>query len=229
MIAPRSRDAKTAILDAAERLFAELGFSATTIKRIAEESGQNSALIYYYFDNKATLYRHVLDRIIGDLASEAGERARDAATPEDVIRAVVHGQATALSHRPHLPLLLTREIIDWKAANAEHAFRQLASSLFERLCGAIEEGQRTGRFRARVNSRFAAISVISQVAYLMLARPVAGILLGRGVQGPTAADIDAFGQHAADFAIAALRGIDSGPVNNRSPIGVSRSRTEDVA
>ena len=225
----RTPDSKTAILDAAERLFAEQGFSATTIKRIAEESRQNSALIYYYYDNKATLYRHVLDRIIGDLAHEAREGAGDAATPEEVIRAVIHGQVKTLAHRPHLPLLLTREIIDWKAANAEHALRRLASSLFERLCGAIAEGQRTGRFRAPVNPRFAALSVISQVAYLMLARPVAGILLGRGVQGPTAADLEAFGQHAADFAIAALRGTDSSPDNSRSPVGAGPSRTGDVA
>ena len=51
------------ILDAAERLFAEKGFDATTIKDIAAESRQNSALIYYYYDSKATLYRHVIVRI----------------------------------------------------------------------------------------------------------------------------------------------------------------------
>ena len=74
----RATDARTAILDAAEQLFAELGFSATTIKRIGEKSGQNTALIYYYFDNKATLYRHVLNRILEELAGEGGARAANA-------------------------------------------------------------------------------------------------------------------------------------------------------
>ena len=59
------------ILDTAERLFATRGFTATTIKLIASESKQNSALIYYYYDSKATLYRHVLERVVGKISSEA--------------------------------------------------------------------------------------------------------------------------------------------------------------
>ncbi|HSA56125.1 MAG TPA: TetR/AcrR family transcriptional regulator [Gemmatimonadaceae bacterium] len=201
----RAPDARTAILDAAEQLFAESGFSATTIKQIGEKSGQNTALIYYYFDNKATLYRHVLDRIIGEIAGEGGARAAAATSPEDVIRAVVAAQVSVLSRRSYLPLLLTRELIDWKAAHAEGAIRHLASTLFERLRVAIEDGQRSGSFRSDLNPRYAAISVVAQVAYLILARPIAGVLLGRGAEGPTAGDLALFGQHAAAFAIAALR------------------------
>lgn len=201
----RAPDARTAILDAAEELFAELGFSAATIKRIGEKSGQNTALIYYYFDNKATLYRHVLTRIIGEIVGEGAARAAAAASPEDVIRAVVAAQVSVLSRRSHLPLLITRELIDWKAAHAEGAIRELASTLFERLRAAIEEGQRTGSFRPDFNPRYAAISVIAQVAYLILARPIAGVLLGRGASGPTSEDLDRFGRHAAAFAIAALQ------------------------
>lgn len=201
----RASDARTAILDAAEQLFAELGFSAATIKQIGEKSGQNTALIYYYFDNKATLYQHVLNRIIAEIAGEGGARAAAASAPQDVIKAVVAAQVSVLSRRSHLPLLITRELIDWKAAHAEGAIRQLASTLFERLRAAIEEGQRSGSFRSDLNPRFAAISVIAQVAYLILARPIAGVLLGRGAAGPTAEDLERFGQHAATFAIAALQ------------------------
>lgn len=198
-------DSRTAILDAAELLFAERGFSAATIKQIGEKSGQNTALIYYYFDNKATLYRHVLDRIVGEIAGEGTARAAGATSPQDVIRAVVAAQVSVLARRSHLPLLITRELIDWKAAHAEGAIRQLASTLFERLRVAIEEGQRSGTFRSDFDPRFAAISVIAQVAYLILARPIAGVLLGRGSAGPTPEDLDRFGRHAAAFAIAALQ------------------------
>ena len=47
-------------------------------------------------------------------------------------------------------------------------------------------------------------SVVAQVGYLVLASPVAGILLGRGPEGPTADEVKAFGQHAAAFSLAAL-------------------------
>ena len=193
------------ILDASERLFATRGFSATTIKMIAAESNQNSALIYYYYDSKATLYRHVLERVVGRIASEASSRIGAHSSPESVVSAVVESQVAVLAANPHLPVLLARELIDWKAAHAEPAIRSLSAGLFERLRVAIETGQKLGQFSPSVNPRFAAISVVAQVGYLVLASPIAGILLGRGPEGPTADDVRAFGRHAAAFALAALR------------------------
>lgn len=200
----RTTETADKILDAAERLFATRGFSATTTKMIAEESRQNSALIYYYYDSKATLYRHVIERMVGRIQLEAARRIGPASTPESVITAVVESQVAVLAANPHLPVLLARELIDWKAAHAEPAIRALSASLFERLRSAIEAGQAAGRFRPGVNPRFAAVSVVAQVAYLVLARPVAGILLGRGPEGPTVDDVREFGRHAAEFALAAL-------------------------
>ena len=201
----RSPDAAERILDAAERLFATRGFSATTIKMIAAESRQNSALIYYYYDSKATLYRHILERVVGKISSEAAIRIGPTPSPETVITAVVESQVAVFAANPHLPVLLARELIDWKAAHAEPAIRSLSTGLFERLRVAIEAGQRDGTFRTDVNSRFAAISVVAQVGYLVLASPVAGILLGRGPDGPTVDDVRAFGRHAAEFALSALK------------------------
>jgi AcrR family transcriptional regulator len=201
----RSQDTAEKILDAAEHLFATRGFTATTIKMIAAESKQNSALIYYYYDSKATLYRHVLERVVGRIATEASGRIAKDSTPESVVSAVVESQVAVLAANPHLPVLLARELIDWKAAHAEPAIRALSSGLFERLRIAIEAGQRAGTFSQDINPRFAAISVVAQVGYLVLASPVAGILLGRGPEGPTSDDVVAFGRHAAAFALSALR------------------------
>ena len=201
----RSQATAEKILDVAERLFATKGFSATTIKMIATESQQNSALIYYYYDSKATLYRHVLERVVARIATEAAGRIGSQSTPEAVVSAVVESQVAVLAANPHLPVLLARELIDWKAAHAEPAIRSLSAGLFERLRLAIEEGQRAGTFTRDINSRFAAISVVAQVGYLVLASPVAGILLGRGPEGPTVDDVRAFGRHAAAFALSALR------------------------
>lgn len=192
------------ILDAAEHLFASKGFSATTIKSIATESNQNSALIYYYYDSKASLYRHVLERVVGKIASEATNRITPDSSPQSVVSAVVESQVAVLAANPHLPILLARELIDWKAAHAEPAIRSLSAGLFERLQAAIEAGQRDGIFNHQINSRFAAISVVAQVGYLVLASPIAGILLGRGPEGPTAEDVKAFGKHAAAFSLSAL-------------------------
>lgn len=201
----RPTDSRTSILDAAEELFAARGFAATTIKQIGEKSGQNTSLIYYYYDSKATLYKHVLDRLFGDIVAEGTARIEDRNDPESVVRAIVGSQIAVLSRHAHLPALVTREILDSNASHAEHGIRTLTAALFDRLRDAVERGQTAGIFRRELDPRFSAISTVAQVAYLMLARPIAGIVLGRGPGGPNAEDLRAFGAHAADFALAALR------------------------
>ena len=54
---PSARDA---ILAAATELFAAQGFAGVTIKEIGAKAKVNSALLYYYFEDKEGLYRAVL-------------------------------------------------------------------------------------------------------------------------------------------------------------------------
>ena len=50
------------VLDAAERLFAELGFAGTSVRRITSEAGADLGSVRYHFGSKAKLYRGVLER-----------------------------------------------------------------------------------------------------------------------------------------------------------------------
>lgn len=52
------------LLTVALELFSESDFSAVSIKKIAEKSGVNSALIYYYFDSKEILFQAALERAV---------------------------------------------------------------------------------------------------------------------------------------------------------------------
>jgi AcrR family transcriptional regulator len=53
----RSRQRRTLILDAAERLFAERGFDATPTAAIADLAGVPKGLVFYYFPGKTDLLR----------------------------------------------------------------------------------------------------------------------------------------------------------------------------
>ncbi|HVB21660.1 MAG TPA: TetR/AcrR family transcriptional regulator [Ktedonobacteraceae bacterium] len=53
---------RTAILDAAEEVFAENGFDGARIDVIAAKSGYNKSLIFHYFGDKLGLYAEVLKR-----------------------------------------------------------------------------------------------------------------------------------------------------------------------
>ena len=64
---------KHKILDAAMHVFADHGLTGATIRMLARQAGVNSALIYYYFENKQVLFadtiRTVLQRFFDSLQS----------------------------------------------------------------------------------------------------------------------------------------------------------------
>ena len=192
------------ILDAAEQLFARQGFTATTVKQIGKEAAVNPALLYYYYDSKETLYRAMLQRILGQLLARGVDAIERASSHADRIRAFVRAQARLLGEHPHFPRLLVRELVDHQAAHAEQAITNTAAGAFRRLCEVIEAGQRDGAFRKSLDPRFTAISIIAQVAYFAIARPAVGLLLGHGTSGPPRAVSDEFYVHAEEFALAAL-------------------------
>ena len=193
------------ILDAAEELFARQGFTATTIKQIGAAAGVNPALLYYYFGDKEKLYRALLRRIFGRISSGAVERiASPELRPRDAVRALVDFQSRMLLGHPHLPRLLLRELLDHQATHAGEGITELAAGAFSRLCEWIEAGQEAGVFRRDLDARFAAISAVSLMPYLHLAKPAVGILMGRGTEGPTREEMEAYARHAAEFVLSAL-------------------------
>lgn len=198
------KDSKEIILDAAESLFASRGFDATTIKQIGIRAKVNPALLYYYFGGKKALYRAVLARLIGGLAENLGGRLREARRPPDAIHAVVAAQVEVLGAHPDLARIFVREMVEHRGENAADPISDSMVRVFKRLCGFIEQGQRAGMFRKGLDARFAAISVVSQVVYVHIARPAVRMLLGEGRKGVSERTMKKFGAHAVEFALAAL-------------------------
>ena len=194
---------KEQILDAAERLFGAQGFSGTTIKQIGHTAGVNSALLYYYFEDKERLYRSVLERLVSRLVRRTLERLEADASPTDRIRGFIEAQVETFVANPELPRLFMREMLDHHAAHAVEQIQHLAATSFKALCETIAEGQKQGTFRSDLDPKFAAISTVGQVAYFFLARPAVRILLATGRDIPHQTTLS-FARHAADFSIAAL-------------------------
>jgi len=54
-------DTKSKIIHAAVKLFPELGFEKTSMRRIAEEVGITKPALYYYYKNKDELFKSIVD------------------------------------------------------------------------------------------------------------------------------------------------------------------------
>ncbi len=61
------RSGRTAILDSAERAFAELGYGGASIRAIARDAGVNQAMVHYYYQNKDQLFSAVIERRAGEI------------------------------------------------------------------------------------------------------------------------------------------------------------------
>lgn len=78
------------ILDAAQRLFLERGFAATTISDIRDASGASVGSIYHAFGSKDGIACALVSRAVEGW-TQATQRARKGDTIEDLMRATVEG------------------------------------------------------------------------------------------------------------------------------------------
>ena len=111
--AERSR---AAILDAAERLFAELGYEATSLTQVGAAAGVSRGTPGYFFRSKAELYQAVLDRSFAEVrdAVRAG-RERALASNEDhetILAGAVSDYFDFLAARPNFVRLIEREALN---------------------------------------------------------------------------------------------------------------------
>jgi TetR/AcrR family transcriptional regulator len=207
MTAPATPDsaAREAILAAATELFAAQGFAGVTIKEIAARAKVNSALLYYYFDDKEGLYREALAQMIGSVSQRIGGAiATPPPSPEEGVRRFVAAQAERFFENKNFGRLVLRELFDAGTVRLETPMHSVVTNALRPLMELIKVGQVRGVFRADVDPRFAVISTVAQVAYFTLAQPLVADLMGEPLPVP-AETARAFGAHAADFVIRALK------------------------
>ncbi len=106
---------RAAILDAAERLFAEKGYDATSLTEVGAAAGVSRGTPGYFFGSKAELYQAVLTRAFAEVreAVRAGrERAlASSQSPEVILAGAVSDYFDFLAARPYFVRLIEREAL----------------------------------------------------------------------------------------------------------------------
>ena len=106
----KRRDAEARILAAAEKIFAETGYSGATTAAIAEHAGLPKANLHYYFRTKEVLYRRLIERILEEwLAS--GDQIRPDADPAEAFSAYIVAKVDASRRRPYASKVFANEIL----------------------------------------------------------------------------------------------------------------------
>lgn len=110
------RSTRDLILDAAERRFAERGFTGVSVREIATDVGlKNQASLYNHFRNKRALYEATLARglePIVELIAARDQHAATAGVERGSIDAFLDRVLDYLQAHPHLPRLIQRAGLD---------------------------------------------------------------------------------------------------------------------
>ena len=132
-VTPARSAAEGALLDAAERLLVDAGYSAITTRRLAEEAGLNHGLVHYYFGSIENVLARTLERFTARLVERQREMyaaempfiekwrtAMRYLVEEDVRYEKVWLELQALSwNRPEMRDHLTKINGEWRAVLTE--------------------------------------------------------------------------------------------------------------
>ena len=94
------RENERAILEAAEKVFAEAGFGGATMQLIADMAGLPKANLHYYFATKEDLYRRVVQQIF-EIWLDAAASFDDAPGPIEGIGAYIDAKMDISRTHPH--------------------------------------------------------------------------------------------------------------------------------
>jgi len=138
--------ARQRIVHAATREFAERGYDGARIDAIGRAAGVNKALLYYYFPSKLELYRGLVLEHIAAAGRRLAAAADDARPARDVIPRMIEALVDLGAHRPAVPLLLVREILNGWGHLRDEDFPVLLGTA-RPIAETVARGVAAGEFR----------------------------------------------------------------------------------
>jgi AcrR family transcriptional regulator len=188
--APRTRDAdrsREAILLAARDEFAAHGLGGARVDRIAERAGLNKKLIYYYFEDKDSLFRAVLEEAYLNIREAERQLHLADMPPEQAVRKLTEFTwHYYLQHPEFLTLLNSENLHQARHIESSERARALNTPLIEALAGILERGRASGTFRGGVDPLQLYIS-IAGIAYFYLSNQhTLSAIFGRDLMSPKA-------------------------------------------
>jgi len=160
---------RNAILDAAEAIFGERGFKKTALEDVAAAAGVSRPLVYRYFEDKPTLFAHVLERVLREWNEVlVAEAARETTGTAETLRLVLAACLDFAGSRTVLRGLLVRDagLVRAAAGNVLDEGRNLLPALVRQI---LARGVARGDVRSdlRVNDMTHVVSEVF-ISYTML-------------------------------------------------------------
>lgn len=198
-------DTRTRLLQAGGEVFAQYGFRAATVRRIARKAQANVAAVTYHFAGKEGLYLAVLEHTFATAQNRypAAPARAAAGGAGERLRAFIHSFLLRLldEGRPAWHgRLMVREIAD-PSPVLDRVVEEMIRPLYDQLAGII--GELLGPGAGDEEIRLSAMSIMGQCLFYRNSRPV----VSRLYQGHyDAGRIQEIAEHISTFSLRALQG-----------------------
>jgi len=187
---PRQRDAdrsQQALLVAARDEFAEHGLAGARMDRIATRAALDKRLIYYYFENKDSLFRAVLEDTYLSIRKAEQELHLTALPPAEAVRKLTEFTWNYyLAHPEFLTLLNSANLHRARHLEGSRRARELNTPLIQTLGDVLERGRAAGVFRGGIDPMQLYISIAGLCYFYLGNNHTLSAIFGRNLMTPKA-------------------------------------------
>ncbi len=170
-----SPDKREAMLDVAEKLFADKGFDGVSTREIAKEANLNIAMIAYYFGSKEELLKEVLERRIRMLKVEPPFLSNIISAHEKLISVSDYYVDRFFDTRLFNQIMYQEMGMESRSEIVNHILKKWLDN-FEFVRHIIQEGIKNKEFR-KVDVEFTILTIIGVPRMYMISHKMAFIIM----------------------------------------------------
>jgi AcrR family transcriptional regulator len=144
---------KQAILDAAKVEFAEKGLAGARVDAIAEQSGANKRMLYYYFGSKEDLYVAVLEDVYGAMRLTESQLELTHLEPMEALQKLIEFKFDYyLKHPIVIRILAGENLHEARFLKRSKQLRDMHVSLVASLETVLAAGRKIGIMKAGIDA-----------------------------------------------------------------------------
>jgi TetR/AcrR family transcriptional regulator, fatty acid metabolism regulator protein len=142
----RNSDKYHQILSAAIKVFAERGFSQSTISQIAQEAGVADGTIYLYFKNKDDILVQFYERMTDHVSSRFWEAVEEGQSAIEKLQNLIRAHLEVFESQPNGAIVYQSEThLQWRLV--QEPTRQMSRMYREVISKLVALGQKEGTIR----------------------------------------------------------------------------------
>jgi AcrR family transcriptional regulator len=175
-------DKKESILDAAEKLFSEMGYDGTSTRMIAAKARVNMAMLNYYFGSKDGLYKSVLERCL-EIFDQDSSILNDQDSSWDKLYKCLDFYTEQVLSDNYFQRLIHRELSLQQRSDMTDFITESIVRTTNEIKQIISEGIESGAFR-NVDVELTVASIFGTKYYLINSTHIASKILNKDLQNP---------------------------------------------